>query len=84
MPINREKRLNPLWPMHAVEYYAASEKNLEILHTLTYPDTNSDDRADYFAKIKIYSLMSQLKTSEKKKSTDISQTVNRGYLRKVV
>lgn len=62
------KRLNPLWPVHAVEYYADSEKNLESLHTLTYPNMNSDDRADYFAKIKnVFIGVSELKTLEKNK-----------------
>lgn len=52
--------------------YADSEKNLESLHTLTYPDTNSDDRADYFAKIKIYSLVFlNLKLQRKKKNLQI-------------
>lgn len=64
-----------------MEYYADSEKNLESLHTLTYPNMNSDDRADYFAKIKMSSLVFlKLKLQRKKKSTDISQTVNKGYL----
>lgn len=64
-----------------MEYYADSEKNLESLHTLTYPNMNSDDRADYFAKIKMSSLVFlNLKLQRKKKSTDISQTVNKGYL----
>lgn len=63
-----------------MEYYADSEKNLESLHTLTYPNMNSDDRADYFAKIKSSLVFLNLKLQRKKKSTDISQTVNKGYL----
>lgn len=61
-----------MWPIHAVEYYAASEKDLEILPVSTDTDTNSDYRAaDYFARIKIHSFVSIcLKLQRKKKCLD--------------
>lgn len=52
MLINRGKRLNKLWPIHPVKYYAANEKDLEILYLLTYPDADLDHRTDYVAKRK--------------------------------
>lgn len=52
------QRLNTLWHIHTVEYYAASEKVWEILHILAHTGMNSGYRADYFSKIKIHSPVS--------------------------
>lgn len=70
MSINGGKRLNTLWPIHKVEYYVASEKDLEILPICPYTDINSDYRADCFARIKIYSFVSINLKLQRKKNLD--------------